>query len=648
MSSLYPKLFEPGRIGTMQLKNRIVMPPMDGGFGAADGSVTQRMIDYYVERAKGGVGLIIIHIVCVDYPQGKAGQSQISIDQDKYIPGMARLAESIQDYGAKTVVQLHHAGRQTTPGATDGLQPVAPSPVPCSFLKVQPRELSYDEIQKLVGKFISAAVRVKKAGFDGVQLHGAHGYLIGQFMSPISNKRVDGYGGDLGRRMRFPIEIIKGIRANVGPDFPIMIRFSADEFIAGGVNLEEGKRIARVLEKAGVDALCVSSGIYATMTTELEPMSFKQGWRVYLAEEIKKVVQVPVTTVGVIRIPEMANDILGKGKADFVEIGRGLVADPEWPKKAFEGRLEDIRKCITCNNCIGNRVFAQLSMTCSQNPEVGHESEWSVLKPAEKKKKVMIVGGGPAGMEAARVATLRGHDVTIYEKEKELGTQLKIAAAAPFKDKINWVTEWLTHEINKLNIKAELGKEVDIGVIKSFKPDVLIIATGAEPIIPDIRGITGPNVVTYKDLLTGKVVVKGENIVVAGGNMVGCECALYLVNQGKKVTILEMLEDILLDMEPMMKMDLKSVRLPEANVKWLTKSTIIEISDKKVIFLDKWNKKSFIAADSVVMCLGSKAVNVLEAEARAIVSEVYVLGDAKRARSIADAKHDGAFVGRLI
>lgn len=662
MAFRFPKLFEPGKIGTMELKNRLIMPPMETNFGSANGEVTEQMIRYYEERAKGGVGLIVIQIACIDYPRGKAGSNQISVDDDKYIPGLAALAEAIHNWGAKCVIQLHHAGRQTRPELTEGLQPVAPSPVPCPVLgeapyDVQPRELTYEEIQELVQKFIRAAVRVARAGFDGVMIHGAHGYLVGQFMSPLSNKRNDRYGGDFHRRMRFPREIVAGIRQQLGVAFPILFRYSADEFYPGGITLEgpegsgTGIEIAKAMEAAGVDCLCISCGNYGSMTTLLEPMSYNEGWRVYLAERIKKEVKIPVSTVGVIRSPEVAEGILKEGKADFVELGRTLIADPEWPRKAMEGRVEDIRKCICCNNCIGARVFASNYMTCTQNPEVGREYKdgWVSLKPAEKKKRIMVIGGGPAGMEAARVSAIRGHEVILYEKEDRLGGQARLASVAPFKDKVNWVIDWLVAQINKLGVKVETGKAVDATTLKAEKPDVVIIATGAEPLIPDIPGIDGPNVIIYKDLLSGAKAVPGRNIVVAGGGMVGVECATYLAKQGKKVTIVEALSDILLDMEPITKADLVFVRLPQMGIKWITKAPIVEITEKGVVTVDSLGKKTLIEADNVVIALGTKPINGLEAAAReAGVPTVYVIGDAKKPRKIVDAKYEGALVARQI
>jgi 2,4-dienoyl-CoA reductase-like NADH-dependent reductase (Old Yellow Enzyme family)/thioredoxin reductase len=655
----FAKLFEPGRIGTMELKNRLIMPPMEPNFGSATGEVTDRMVNYYAARAKGGVGLIVTHIACVDYPVGKAVSNQISIDNDKFIPGMARLAEAIHNWGVKAVVQIHHAGRQTKPVWTDGNQPVAPSVEPCLFLQeapsdVQPRALTYDEVQEKVQKFVDAAVRVQQAGFDGVMLHGAHGYLIGQFMSPLANKRQDRYGGDFNRRMRFPLEIIAGIREKLGPNFPILFRYNADDMYPGGITLDgpEGsgtsKEIAKKLEAAGVDALCISCGIYISMTTLLEPMMYDEGWRVYMAEAIKKDVKIPVSTVGVIRSPEVAEKILAEGKADFVEIGRTLIADPEWPNKAMAGKVDEIRKCISCNNCIGGRVFQMMTMTCTQNPEVGREGEWAELKPATTKKKVMVVGGGPAGMEAARVAHLRGHDVALYEKA-ELGGQLKIAVVPPGKAKINWVTDWLIGQIKKLGVKVQTGVAVDKTKIKAEEPDVVIIATGGEPLIPDIPGITGPNVVVYKDLLGGAKSVPGPNVVVAGGGMVGCECAWHLAEQGKKVTILEMLDDILLDMEPVTRAELMFIRLPGKGVTWRTKLMILEITPKGVRVIDRFGNKSVIPADNVVVALGVSSVNKLEAAAKAAgVPEVFVIGDAKKVRRTVDAKYEGAWVARQI
>ena len=645
----YTKLFEPGKIGRMQVKNRIVLPPCTTNFAGPIGEASDRLIKYYAERARGGAGLIIIENTQVKYPEGKNVSCQLRLDDDKYIPGYQELAEAIQVYGAKVFQQIHHAGRQVH--NTEGVPPVAPSAIPCGFLQIPVRELTSEEVWDLVERFSETALRVKKAGMDGVEFHGAHGYLIGEFMSPHTNQRIDEWGGTFERRMKFIMEIIKRSRLKVGPDFPLCLRYSADEFVSGGLTLDDGKEIARMVETAGIDVLHVSCGIYESMHTLLEPMRFQEGWRVYLAEEIKKLVKIPVITVGQIKTPAFAEQILREAKADFVALGRPLIADPHWPNKAKEGRDEEIRKCISCNTgCIGGHVFNDLYMRCTVNPVVGREREegWIEMKPAQKKKKVMVVGGGPGGMEAARVASLRGHDVTLYEKDSEPGGQLKVAAAAPGRDKLNYIMEYYSYQLKKVGAKMELGKAVDEKLIKEAKPDVLIVATGAEPFMPDIPCSWGKSILTYWDVLTGKAKVPGERVVVAGGGTVGCEIAIYLAQQGKKATIVEMLEELAIDEEPITRFDLLTHQLPEAGVQSLTERTITEISDKGVTVLDRHGRKSVIEADSVVIALGTKSVETLADKVQDVVPEVYVIGDSLKPRKIINAIYEGAAMGRLV
>lgn len=645
----YPELFKPGMIGKMRVKNKIVFAPCTTNFAGPLGEVTDRLIKYYRERAKGGVGLIIIENTQVKYPEGKNVSCQLRLDDDKYIPGYQELAEALHVYGARVFQQIHHAGRQ--PHNTEGVQPTAPSAIPCGFLQIPVRELTTAEIWDLVERFSETALRVQRTGIDGVEFHGAHGYLIGQFMSPHTNQRIDEWGGTFQRRMKFIMEIIKRTRQKVDPDFPLCLRYSADEFVPGGLNMDDGKEIARMAEAAGIDVLHVSAGIYESMPRLLEPMRFEEGWRVYLAQEIKKVVRIPVITVGQIKTPSFAERILEEGRADFVALGRPLIADPEWPQKAVEGRDEDIRKCISCNiGCIGGHVFADLYMRCTVNPAVGREREeqWVELKPAEKKKKIMVVGGGPGGMEAARVASLRGHKVTLYEKESELGGQLRIAAVPPGKDKLNYIIEYYSHQLGKAGVKVELGKVVDEKLIQEAKPDVLIIATGAAPLIPDIPGISGKNVLTYQDILSGKAEVPAEKVVVAGGGTVGCETSLYLAERSKKVTIVEMLGELAVDEEPITRFDLLTEQLPKAGVQSLTKRTITEISDKGVTVLDPLGRKSLVEADNVIIALGAKSVQTLEGKVKDIVPEVYAIGDSKEPRKIINAIYEGALVARLI
>lgn len=652
MTQKFERLFQVGRIGTMKLRNRLVRPPLYVHLGSPSGEVTQRMIEHYAELAKGGVGLVMTEIICIDYPVGKAGLNQVRIDDDSVIAGHSELVEAVHDQGAKIGIQLHHGGRQANPLVTGGLHIVAPSPIPCEFISqiappelATPRELTTEEVEQLVQKFVAAAVRAKAAGYDTVQIHGAHGYLVTEFMSPRMNKRTDKYGGDINGRMTFPLEIVKGVRAAVGPDYPIIFRTCSDEFVEGGITLEEGKVMAKMLEEAGVDALDVSAGVYATLPVVFDTTEKEEGWRAYISAEIKKVVSIPVTAVGNIRSPEVAEKILEEGKADFINLGRALSADPEWPKKVKEGRVEDIIKCTSCLGCL--RVLFGLPVRCALNATTGREREYGVLKPAEKPKKVTIVGGGAAGMEAARVATLRGHNVTLYEKEPALGGQLRLNCVAPGKDKYNWFTDYLKTQTNKLKVNIKLGQEAAADLIEKENPDVVIVATGAEPIVPDIPGIKSAKVVTAWDVLGKKVEVSGEKVVVAGGGMVGCETAEFLAQAGNDVTIVEMLDALATDME-LVHMVAFLGRLATSNMKVRTGSTVGEITDKGVVITDKEGTKDTVEADRVVLALGSRSHRELEELLEGKVPELYVIGDSCRPGRIMDAVYDGSRIARMI
>ncbi len=646
----YYRLFEEGRIGSMTLKNRIVMPPMATNYAGPSGEPTERLIGYYAERAKGGAGLIIVENVQVKYPQGKNVACQLRLDQNKYVPGFQELAEAVHAHQARIFIQIHHAGRQYHD--IEGEEGVDPSGIPDGFLQQPVRALKPEEIQDLVERFSETALRAKMAGMDGVEFHGAHGYLINEFMSPHTNQRVDEWGGTFERRMRFPLKIIERTREKVGPRFPLSFRFSADEFVPGGITLDDAKKIALYLEGAGIDVLHVSAGIYESMPRILEPMRFEEGWRTYLAAEIKKVVKIPVITVGQIRSPEVAERVLEEGMADFVALGRTLIADPHWPRKVEEGRVPEIRKCISCNiGCIGGHVFNDLYMRCTVNPVTGHErfEGWVNLIPAEKKKKVMVVGAGPGGMEAARVAALRGHEVALYEKGGELGGQVRTAVKGPGKGKLSFIPEYYSHALKAAGVRMLMNTPVDADTIEREKPDVVIFATGAVPLVPDIKGVDNSGMVRGSwDVLNGSAQVPGKKVVVAGGGLVGCETALFLAEQGKEVTIVEMLNDLASDMEPITRYDFLTEQMPQAGIMALLGLVIAEITDRGVVVLDRWGNKSLLEADNVVIALGARPADVMMEAARDCARETYVIGDCKEPRKIINATFEGASIARMI
>jgi 2,4-dienoyl-CoA reductase-like NADH-dependent reductase (Old Yellow Enzyme family)/thioredoxin reductase len=634
------KLFEPIKIGTMKLKNRIVMPAIGTNFSSEDGFVTRALTNYHVERAKGGVGLIIVEGAYVE-PRGKGSVRQLAVDHDNKISGLRKLATAIQANGAKATLQLFHGGRQSA-SSIIGTQPVSASEVFCRLTQETPRALAVEEIQDVVENFAEGSRRTKAAGFDAVEIHGAHGYLINQFLSPLTNKRTDKYGGDVKGRTRFLLEILELTRGEVGSNYPILCRINGDDYIEGGLTLEETKKIAQLLEAAGVDALHVSGGVYdSPVPVTTSPMALPRGNMVHLAQAIKKVVNVPVIAVGRINDPELAETILLEGKADLVSMGRALLADPQLPVKAAIGALDDIRKCTACDECIA-RLFFNENIACSVNAALGREEEYTIRK-AKVSKRILVVGGGPAGMEAARVLALRGHDVVLYEKSDRLGGQLNLAVVPPHKEEMKSVVPYLEGQIRKLGVKVMLGEEVTPLLVEKIDPDVVFVATGSVPTTPEIPGVKGNSVVTANDALAGKASVK-ERVAVVGGGMIGAETAEFLAEKGKKVAILEMLGRIGFDMVPMATLLLYS-RLKKLGVAMITNAKVEEITDDGVVY-EKDGKKQTIDADSIVLAVGSKPNTSLMNTLKGKVSELYAIGNAKEPGNVLDAIHEGSRLAR--
>jgi len=639
------KLFEPANIGTMQLKNRIIMAPMGTFFADDDGLVTERLRRYYAERAKGGVALIVVEITAVA-PEGKASARELRIYGDGVIPGLKRLADAVHRNGAKIAIQFHHAGRQRGAEASDGPPgpPVAPSAIPCRLMKVMPRALTIGEIEGLVEAFAEAARRAQEAGFDAVMHHGAHGYLICQFLSPYSNKRTDKYGGDLDGRMRFALEIVAQSKEKVGADFPMLVRISADEYVPGGLAIDETRIVAQRLQDAGVHCVDVSAGNYESGHMTVQPGWLPRGCLVPLVMEIKKAVTIPVSVAGRINDPVLANSIIEQGKTDFVSLGRPLLADAEFPNKAREGRLEDIRMCTACCLCMDTVVANEQPLVCAVNATVGKEEE-STLVPASKSKRVLVVGGGPAGMEAARVAAARGHTVTLCERGNSLGGQLLIAAIPPGKEELANITRFLSRELSKLGVDVRLGEKATIESIAEMKPDAVVVATGSFTVLPDIDGASLPHVALARDVLMDRKMV-GQKVVVVGGGRVGCETADLLLNQGKDVTLVRMTGrgrlagDIgVLTRRQYLARLRQSPMTIEAN-------SPVERITKEGVIITKDGESTLVEANSVVLAPAPRPDNQLAEQLKDIVPELHVIGDCADPRGIIDAIHEGFRVGR--
>lgn len=614
------------------------MAPMFSQFASDKGEVTDRMLYYYKKRAESGMGLLMVETTCVDYPLGTFTR-ELRLDDNIFVPRLTEMVSLIHSYNTKVSIQLHHAGRQTYRNATGGLTPVGPSEVPSGTPGLLSRALSLDEIKALIGKFAEAAERAKKADFDAIEIHGSHGYLIAQFLSPFTNKRIDEYGGDLEGRLKFALDIVSAIRAKVGPDYPLIFRINGSEFIEGGLTIDESRIMAKKLEEKGINAIHVSAGLQERGYWYEQPMYLPRGCLVDLAAQIKQNVSVPVIAVGRINDVMLAEQILKEEKADLIAMGRPFLADPLLLKKAEAGQYDDIRKCIACvDGCIEN-LFRHKAITCSINPEVGME-RWFNVTRAERRKKVVIVGGGPAGMEAALIASQRGHKVILFEKEKELGGQLNIAHVPPGKTEIMEIRNWLINQIQKEKVDIRLGTKATVDVVLDEKPEIVIVATGGDAFVPEIPGTHNKIVALAPDLLSGKRKLEGEKIIVIGAGMVGCEMADYASEEKKKVTLVARRRcghDIPARTKPLV-----FKRLEEKGVTLLNGWELKKIADNGVTLADINSTATMeLPADQVILAVGYKANDELVHELTQRFKEVHVIGDCAQPRKLLNAIHEG-------
>ncbi|NMB36039.1 MAG: FAD-dependent oxidoreductase [Firmicutes bacterium] len=637
----FENLFKPMQIGQLRVANRIMMAAIGTNYSTPEGEVTERLVDFFRARARGETGLIVTEGAYVTQ-SGKECSCQLGIHKDELLPGLKELADKVHADGAKIFIQLFHAGRQTVSAVT-GLDVLAPSPIPCQAVQEMPRQIAKDEIPQLIDAFGRAARRAQKAGFDGVELLVGHGHLINQFLSPYSNKREDEYGGSLENRMRFALEVLACVREAVGRDYPISCRISAEEYVEGGLEMEESIAFARRLVDEGIELLHVSGATYESGPMMVPPMLLPQNIFAEKARELKKALagRVPVAVAGRIKDPRRAEDLIKEGKTDLVALGRALLADPEFPRKAREGRISEIRKCIGCNQGCMDRLLMQKDITCLGNPLCGRESEYGYeIEEAAAKKKVLVIGGGPGGMEAARTASLRGHEVLLYEREKQLGGKMLPAAVPPGKAEVGDLRVFLIEQLTKLPVKVVTGHEVDLHTVEKFAPDAVILAAGSKPLFPKIPGIEQENVAHADDILSGeKQLGLGERVLVVGGGLVGCEIANFAAEQGKNVYLLEMLAEIGADIGFFYKI-LLMTRMQERGVELHPETTLKEIKGNTVIAEHKGEDKEFENISTVVIAAGYEPDRGLLASL-AEKYEVFSIGDCKEVRKMLEAIHEG-------
>ena len=629
-------LFEPITLGSLVVKNRIVMPTITTGFSV--GPVTDQLKAYFVERAKGGVGMIFVGISGIE----KELKYSIDVSSDDTISGLQGLTKAIKSEGAKVALQLWHPGRYEFTWIT-GRKPVSASDVASSLAGTEkPRALTAAEIEKIEEEYAQAALRAKKAGFDAAEFIGSAGYLISQFLSPATNKRTDDYGGKMESRMRFPLEIVGRARELVGESYPIVFRLSGDELVPGGNGLEETKIIAKKLEDAGVVAFNITAGWHESRVPMIT-MDVPRGGYVYLAEGVKKVLSnAKVMASNRINDPMLADRIISEGKADMVSMGRPLIADPELPRKAMERRFDDIRMCVACNQGCFDHIFQASPITCMVNPMVGKEGKIRIT-PAVQKKRIVVVGGGPAGLEAAMIAAQRGHSVVLFEQNNRLGGQLNLAAVAPHKDELGNIVTYLSTQVRKLGVKTVLGKVATLDLLAAENPDVVIIATGALPVGPSFKAEKGQTVVQAWDVLAGTE-LPGKNIVIVGGGGTGCYTAHYLAdNKGKKVSVVEMLDKVANDVGVSSRWILRK-QLKDCGVNVITGAKLTNITRNTVVLV-KGGKEESMSADAVVLALGAASNDTLSNKAKGEFSEVYSIGDCVKPRKALEAIHEGFDLG---
>lgn len=644
----------------MTLDNRLVMTPMGTNFGEQNGEMSFLHMDYYERRAKGGYGLLIVENACVKYPEGSNGTTQLRIDADNYIPRLYKLCETIHQYGTKIAIQLNHAGASAMESRI-GMQPVSASAVANKEGGAIPRALTVEEIYSIADDYAMAAKRAQTIGFDAVEIHAGHSYLISQFLSPLTNKRTDEFGGSYENRARFARIIVEKVRKAVGTQFPIIIRISADEFLEGGNTLKDSIELLKYFEQE-VDMIDVSAGLSDSIHKQIDANYYPDGWRSYMASEVKKAFphQVVMTT-GNIRNPKVAVDILEKQDADLIGMGRQTIADPSWPHKVKIGQIQEIRQCISCNiGCAGHRIGLNRPIRCTVNPDVFYDDAYKKLK-VNKPTNVVVIGGGTAGLEAACTASEVGCTTFLIEKEKELGGLARQISQIPEKYRVAHFPKYLEHRAKKLHDLFILkGVEATSEFVDNFKPDIIVVATGSKPLLPPIQGLKENidlenNKVSSIDKFMNHLDLypqdaTNKEIVIVGGGAVGLDVAEYFANRGASPTIIEMMDQIGRDLDPVTKSQTKEM-MEKHHVTQMTSTKLKEVHEDYFI-VEKDGKESKIPFDYGFICLGMKAYNPLYQQLKDYYQEENVdileIGDCKRARRIIEGTQEARNIIHLL
>lgn len=646
---VFDHLFMPGSIAGMQLRNRIVMAPMQCFTYGSQGVPDQVTIDYFTARARGGVGLIICPGAKPSLESHASGTPALYDDQ--VIPHFRKLTQAVHVHGAKVAQQINHTGKALTYNQAKGEQSDTLGPSATRYVKTGAvlREATLEDIERITEQIAQAARRAQEAGFDMIELHAAHGYLLGSFLSSFSNRRNDAYGGSPEKRARLLCEIIGRIRREVGPDYPVGVRISGSEYLPGGTTIEDTLIQAPLLVAAGASVLHISAGAHENTEVQFLSYLWPDGYITELAAQVRQAVSVPVITVGKLGNPQVAEKVLAEGRADFVALGRQLLADPQWPNKVAAERLEEVAYCICCNNC-WNRVFSQSRYTgrlyCTVNPKVHRERAFA-LSPAEQPRRVAVVGGGLAGLEAARVAALRGHRVTLYEKQERLGGQWNIACLQEGKQKYLSLLHRLQRQVPAAGVEVLLGTEATPERLSQDRAEVVVLASGARPAYLPVPGIDLPQVVQGVEVIQGTVAVE-DPVVVVGGRAIGMEVALDLAQAGHKVSIATAarLGHNGSPLEENIYRTLRN-RLVAAGVQVYAHHPLLEVNSEGV-FLDDDGNLLFLPAGTVVLAVGSRPVDELRDQLASLGVPVLLIGDAKQPRDALEAMHEAAELGRLL